>query len=297
MRRRLPVLLLAWPLCSCAAAENDGGAPPLLIEGFRNHTPEIRLTVNGRKEGLFLFDTGADSAITQDLLSNLGLAEGDTSQVTAPTSVVGTKGAHGVTLSSAGHLVSSGEALVVPSGGIGGDAAVKGAIGLDYLKGAIVVFDYANRRIRKISENEYSLPKECSVVDMKYYRPIIVQAAINGVSGDFMIDSGAEGFVYLYETFWAAHPEVFSARGKAFVEVARGLDGPVGGGREEGGTLTLGDYRADLPEITLIGGEPGGALAGRLSGIIGAPLFEAFKVTLDSIGRRMILEPATPASR
>lgn len=173
------------------------------------------------------------------------------------------------------------------------DVDFAGLLGVEIAQRAVVRIDYARETLTLTKPSAFKPPPTAIAVALKFngHHPV-VDGVIDGMTGEFEIDTGADNALTLMAPFSKAHQ--LTSKYPAAREV---LFTGVGGQSKEymvrTGMLQIGDATiAHL--VTNIATDPKGVAASPwTAGNIGADVLRRFIVTLDYPHRLMYLEPTT----
>jgi predicted aspartyl protease len=166
-----------------------------------------------------------------------------------------------------------------------------GLVGYEVFKRFAVTIDYADRRLTLVRPERFEYRGNGVAVPFVFHhRTPQVQGAIDGVAGEFTVDTGSRASLTLAAPFVAEHGLL--ARYAPTVEAMTGwgVGGPVRSHRARGGTLVLGSVEVPGVALDLFTGERGAFAAKNLAGNIGAGVLSRFTVTFDYARQQMYLE-------
>src|SRR5208282_1341396 len=171
----------------------------------------VAVSINGREPCPFIFDTGAQDALTPETVAALGLN-------TEGAGTLQDSGSHSVSISSTriavmrlgGVELRDQPFLVVPLPGYltdrGNRVPLAGLIGYELLARFAVRLDYDNRRLTLTSGSDFRYEGEGVSVPLLFKDKIpAVSAAADGISGFFLIDTGSTGALTLRREFVEDH--------------------------------------------------------------------------------------------
>jgi hypothetical protein len=172
-----------------------------------------------------------------------------------------------------------------------------GLIGSELLSRYTLTIDYERRTLTlnspgfKPSSAKFSLPLGLAMSPDGLSHPSI-SAEIDGVTGEFMIDTGAGGQIVISEKFQQEH-STFGPNGTVLRFVSPGgIGGPASIHMGFGKQLRIGSFVLSQPMISGI--DRGNSSMGRtsyVSGLIGNGILSNFIVTIDVAGTRAYFEP------
>ncbi|HKE15133.1 MAG TPA: aspartyl protease family protein [Kofleriaceae bacterium] len=174
-----------------------------------------------------------------------------------------------------------------------------GLVGYEIFHRFAVRIDYAGHRLTLIDPRRFdpdSVAGERIPFTWKGQVPV-VEAVLDGVAGQFDIDSGSRSSLIVYAGFAARHGLVARYRAAPPRVTGWGVGGPVRSQPARLGDLVLGSLHVRNPTGSIYTGTRG-ALADRtIAGNIGGGVLRRFTVTFDYARSRMTLEPNRDAAR
>jgi Aspartyl protease/PDZ domain len=294
----LAALACGAPAAPAATASGRTAVPFELVD----NRIVVLLTVNGHGPLRFILDTGAEAALSDDLLDTLGVARGET------TSGVGVgesaRRAVAVTLrdvrlgdirlTGVPALASSFADDFVP---VFGSYRIDGVIGRPLFERYVVEIDYARCVATFIEPARYAPPTDASVVPIDFAGHLpVVRATLDGVGGVFGLDTGARTALIVYGPFADAHGLRERYRPPVETITGWGIGGPVRTQVARAGTLAVGTASVRDVVIRLSTQRAGLMAASTRAGLIGPDVLKRFAVTFDYGRRRVILRPAGGAA-
>jgi predicted aspartyl protease len=270
----------------------------------------VEASIDGTAPKPFMFDTGARNAITPEMARTLNAA------------VVGTERTAGI-----GPKISRVDKIKVDRIAIGAATLdqqtirildmpniivdrgsrprLAGLIGSELLARYAVTIDFGRRLLILNSPGyrpkaaAFSLPLGLIMLPDGLSHPSIA-AELDGVAGDFMIDTGASGEILLSEKFQQEH--------RPFAEIGPilrflspgGIGGHVNVQMGFGKRLRIGPSALSPPLISGVveirGSGLGYGMASQISGVIGAAVLAQFIITIDYQSLRAFFEPVASRS-
>jgi hypothetical protein len=168
-----------------------------------------------------------------------------------------------------------------------------GLIGANLLSRYTVTIDYQHRTLTLNSpgfrpQAGFALPLGYAISPDGLTHPSI-KAELDGVTGEFVLDTGSGGQVFLSDAFARAHPS-FALSGKIFSFLAPGgLGGPLNEQLALGKHLQLGAATLTPPAINRPGS--GASFGLHADGLLGAVVLSQFVVTIDYSSGHAYFEP------
>jgi predicted aspartyl protease len=185
-----------------------GGEATVPIEVNGYVTLEARL--NGQGPFAFILDTGGHAILTPEAARLLGLhpagagSSGGTGSGTLPIQFANVDRVEigGVTLVSQTFLVIPLQYATVERGQ---RPALAGILGLELLERLAVRLDYRNQTLTFWPPESYKQPSSANAVPITFADDIpLLRAQLNGIPGDFALDTGNTGSL-LVQHVWADH--------------------------------------------------------------------------------------------
>ena len=253
----------------------------------------VSVRVNGEGPFAFIFDTGGNGVISASVAERLHLPTGKTETGTGAGEKLVTAVDTTVRELQIGDLRLSNVAFRVISlddaPAVYGKQPLDGIIGFPILEQLIVEVDYETNRLKLTSPAAYEPRNSGSTLHFQRPRWVpLVEATLDGIRGEFGVDTGARLSLLLYGPFVEQHdlrtkyhPEVSGVTGW-------GLGGPVRTQLARGKLFLLGDLPVRDPLVRLPL-QASGTLKSSddAAGLIGSDILRQFKITLD-YGRKSI---------
>ncbi len=261
---------------------------PIEVNGFV--TLEARL--NGQGPFAFILDTGGHAILTPAAAELLGLHpagagnSGGTGSGTLPIQFakVGRVEIGGVTLVNQNFFVIPLQYATVERGP---RPPLAGILGLELLERLAVRLDYRNRTLTFWPRDSYPPPSSAKAVPITFADDIpLLRAQLNGISGDFALDTGNTGFL-LVQHVWADHHGFGDEMKRGIAIVAFGS-----GGASQTWASRLADFELAGSSFHHIVGayadDTKGALSSRTeAGNIGSGILQNFTLDFDYLHERI----------
>ncbi|MGO4712541.1 aspartyl protease family protein [Bradyrhizobium sp. 2TAF24] len=268
----------------------------------------IPVSIDGGPARPFLFDTGGQLVITREFAASIKMQ----SLRTAHVGGVGAKVLHAdivkigrVTVGAATLEQATARVLELPNIIVdrGSRPRLAGLIGAELLAHYAVSIDYERRVLTlnapgfRPSAPLFTLPLGLAMSPDGLSHPSI-SAELDGVTGDFLIDTGANGQIVLSEKFQREH-QPYAGKTLHFL-----TPGGVGGRAHMrlgfGRQFRIGTSSLPLPLVAGI--DPGGSSLSRsplahVAGVIGHGVLSRFVVTVDRPSGRVYFEAAADHPR
>jgi PDZ domain-containing protein len=255
----------------------------------------LPVKLNGGAPKLFIFDTGSFNVLSKEEAQAQGLS----SEGAFPAGGIGQNtvefGYAKTNLLDVGGLVLKNQLFATfdLSDGIRfEDLPTLGLVGYELAKQAVVVLDYDKNEITFIRPSAFRPPKGAESLPLKFRAHIpLVEAVLDGVTGEFQLDTGARRSLTLTRSFADTHGlvEKYHARREA-------VGGPGLGGQSRGllarpGELDLGRLAVQGPVALISSSWRRNTAMSRTAGNIGSGLLKRFHVTLDYPQGTLYLQP------
>ena len=243
----------------------------------------VEVSINGARPLPFLFDTGAANVLTPRAAAALGLAaEGSVpmsgageAQATAQLARVRSYRLGPAQLDDQRFVV-----VALPGLYAGAGDELAGAIGYEFLRRFVVRIDYHERQLT-VWPAAAGPPPEAGARLRLYFndRDSYVRASVDGVEGYFGVDTGDDGAVMLFKSFYADHSLPIELPGIPSSGI--GLGGPIPTLITRVETLSLGPFSLSHPLAEVGGATAGGFASSRLAGNLGSEILRNFILTFD----------------
>jgi hypothetical protein len=169
---------------------------------------------------------------------------------------------------------------------------IKAVIGYEILKRLVTVIDYAGHRITFMNPAGFQPSAQAQAVKFKFNEHIpTIQAAIDGIVGDFEIDTGAWSSLILMGPFSAAHRLAEKYQATRRVIAGDGVGGQSRALLLRPETLQIGTFEIRQPVGEMLLDKQGVAADPRLAGNIGGGILHRFTLTFDYPHQLLYLEP------
>ena len=165
---------------------------------------------------------------------------------------------------------------------------VDGVLGVELFKRLVLQIDYAARELLLADPAAFVAPPAAASLPITFFGHFPgIAAELDGIGGQFWLDTGNRGGVVLLLPFVEQHGLAERYATSALTTIGWGIGGRVQGRLARGGRLLLGPAVVDAPVLRLPI-DNGGALAIRhVAGNIGGEVLRRFVVTFD-YGRRVV---------
>ena len=165
---------------------------------------------------------------------------------------------------------------------------VDGVLGVELFKRLVVQVDYAARALLLADPSSFVAPPAAASLPITFFGHFPgVAAEIDGIAGQFWLDTGNRGGVVLLVPFVEEHGLARRYAASPLTTIGWGVGGRAQGRLARGGRLALGNAVVQGPVLRLPA-DNGGALAIRhVAGNIGGEILRRFVVTFD-YARRVV---------
>jgi Aspartyl protease/PDZ domain len=292
--------------CACAfsfaAAHGGSSALPDAKPSFTlpfdlvDNRVFIAARLNGRGPFYLLLDTGAGGAtVSTDVAQQLGLHVGDAGEGQG----VGEKTVHAgeaqIAQLQIGDLTLADlETNVMDLSDapqVFGTKHFDGIIGLPVFERMVVKHDYVNRILTFTSPDKFDYAGSGVIVHFERPRQIpVVAGVLDGIAGNFGVDTGARSSLLLYGPFCAQNNLQEKYGAKLEGVTGWGIGGPVRSLLARAKELQIGDVVVRDLVIRLSAQKTGLTTSSAMSGLIGPDVLSQFDVTFDYARTRIIFE-------
>ena len=262
-----------------------GGARAELPMAIHNNHAFVDVEVDGHPLS-FMLDTGGVNLVATHAAQRIGLASQGAIEARGPgEQSVGSGFARVERLVIGGAVVLERQLLRVldmPGFDDVEGVPVDGVLGVELFKRLVVQVDYAGRRLVLADPALFVAPPSASTSPITFFGHFPgVAAEVDGLAGQFWLDTGNRGGLTLQGPFVAAHDLGSRYAASAVTTIGWGVGGRVQGRLARAGRLVIGEVVVDSPVLRLPE-ESGGALAIRhVAGNIGGEILRRFVVTFD----------------
>jgi hypothetical protein len=176
-------------------------------------------------------------------------------------------------------------------------APSEGLIGYEFVKRAILTVDYATRTLTLTKPEAFHPPAGVDPVSFTFssHTPM-VSALVDGVPGEFEVDTGSRGALTLMAPFAKTNGLIDKYHAKVTGTVGYGVGGPSKAllGRAE--KLTIGGATVTAPVVEISTDKLGAGSSAHTAGNIGGDILKRFTVSLDYAKRLAWFQPNALAS-
>jgi len=264
-----------------------------------NHHVFVPVTLDGHALR-FLLDTGGVNLVAEATARRIGLASIGAMEARGPGErSVGSGFARVERLDIGGTVALERQLLRVidlPGFDAVEGVRVDGVLGVELFKRLVVQIDYAGATLTLSASATFTTPPSTHALPLTFFGHFPgVAASLDGVEGQFWLDTGNRGGLVLHAPFVAAHGLDRRYRTSAETTIGWGIGGRVLGRVARGGRLALGALAVDAPVLRLPAAHDGPLAMRHVAGNIGGEILSRFVVTFD-YARRVVHLAANPGA-
>jgi hypothetical protein len=249
----------------------DGGALARMPIEIRDNHVFVGVEVDGHPLR-FLLDTGGVNLVATAAARRIGLASLGAIEARGPGE----------------QSVASGFARVA--------RLVVG--GVELFKRLVVQVDYARHELVLADSATFVAPPAAQSSPITFFGHFPgIAGAIDGVAGQFWLDTGNRGGLLLLAPFVEANGFAGRHAASATTTIGWGIGGRAEGRLARGGRLVIGDVVVDAPVLRLPSGSDGALAIRHVAGNIGGEILRRFVVTFDYARRVVHLAANADAGR
>ncbi|MGA7966931.1 MAG: aspartyl protease family protein [Gammaproteobacteria bacterium] len=273
----------------------DGGNEATIPFQLINNHIYIQVAVNGHPLH-FMLDTGGENILTPQAAKSAGIA----SKGALQGGGVGKKSVN-TGLGKVKDLTLGGKVTlhdqvfgVLP---LPGFSAVEGTpfdglVGYEVFKRFVVAIDYADRKLTLMRPGDFHAAGAGTAVPFTFLGQIPgVKGSIDGLTGEFEIDTGSRAALTLWGPFVKAHDLVKRYQASAERVIGWGVGGSASGRVARGGILKIGSVTVHDPVVELSTATQGAGADKYIAGNIGGEILRHFTVTFDYATQHLYLKP------
>jgi hypothetical protein len=175
---------------------------------------------------------------------------------------------------------------------------VAGLVGYEILKRFVTELDYAGRRITFRPAEGFTYVGTGAGLPFRFADTTPqVTARLDGIEGQFDLDTGDGSSLTLLDAFVAAHRLKSRYQHGISVSSAGGIGGPVPGYTTRVAEFELAGYRIDRPIAEFVAPRSGAFSSTTLAGNIGYDILSRFVITFDYERQRIYFSPGADFAR
>jgi len=252
-------------------------------------------SIDGAPPAPFVFDTGATNVLDTGYARSRGLAIAGALPGGGFGNAIASSGFTSVRSVSIGGLALSHQVFsTFDDTGWSRVEGVRsaGLLGYEFAQRTVVRIDYADRRITFTRPDAFRPPPGVTPIPFVFDAHIpVVEGSLDGIAGQFEIDTGSRASLILMHPFVVAHGLIARYHATRMVTIGYGLGGPARALLARGGELTLGPVRLARPVVEMEADGGGASAATHTAGNVGGDLLRRFTVTLDYDRHLIWLQP------
>lgn len=273
----------------------DGGRRARLPVDIANNHVFVAVELDGHPLR-FILDTGGVNLVTTDTAARLGLrSEGELEGRGPGEQSVSVGFTRVARLVIGGQVVLERQLLrVLPMPGFDEVEGVPfdGVLGTELFRRLVVRIAYADAALELIDPAAFEAPAAAHSLPLTFFGHFPgVNGDLDGARGQFWLDTGNRGGLFLAGPFAQAHALADRYPASGSMTIGWGVGGGAEGRLARGGRLALGAVAIDGPVLRLPS-EGGGVMAMRdVAGNVGGEILGRFDVTFDYGRQRVLLVP------
>ncbi len=245
----------------------------------------VDVSVNGTPDQPFLLDSGAVALIDSGHAARLAVrGEGDAALGGAGEGTASMGLALLKTLQIGGLRLDKQVVLTANLAEVSraGGQDVAGLFGFEVLQRAVTTIDYARRLVTFTHPDAFVAPTGATIVPLHFDRHMpMIRATVDGVEGEFQLDTGATSGLTLTRSFAAENHLVERTRAVRSVVSGQGVDGPTRALLGRADELDIGKLSISRPIALVSQASRGNGALTYAAGNIGSGTLRRFTVTLD----------------
>ncbi len=255
----------------------------------------VEASIDGAKPVPFVFDTGAIDVIEAEHAKRMGLkSEGELPGAGFGDAVASFGFVKAKSVSLGGLTLPN---PVFGSMAMGAFGAVEGTdstglLGYEFARRAVLTVDYAARTLTFTKQAQFHPPAGATAIPFTFQNHTpMVEASVDGISGEFEVDTGARSSLTLMHPFVEANKLVEKYHATRLATVGYGVGGPSRALLGRAGSLKIGPVELKAPVAELVTDTRGAGASTHVAGNIGGDLLKRFTVTLDYAHQQLWLVP------
>ena len=284
-------------LCRIANTQSPANQSPFTLPfELIDNRVFVEVYLNGKGPYHFILDTGAVASTNDRVAQQLGLKVEDAGEGTGVGETKVRYGRTQIAQMTMGGLTLSNVNFDVIGGHDDSDQVfglkpVDGIIGAPIFEQMVVKHDYVQRRLTCTPPQDFIYSG--SGIELYFERPRqipVVRAELDGITGNFGVDTGARTALLLYGPFCTENrlQEKYGAKMEGVT--GWGIGGPVRSLLARARELKIGDVKVRDLVIRLSTQKAGLTTSSTMAGLIGPDVLSQFDVTFDYSRSRLIFE-------
>jgi hypothetical protein len=255
----------------------------------------LMAAIDGQPPVPFMFDTGATNFMDSAHAKLLGVKTEGAMAGGGFGSNVSAVGLAKVASVSVGGLALHDQ--IFATSDLGSFIKVEGAdsnglLGYEFAKRAVMTIDYGKHTITFTKPSAFTPPPGVTPVPFSFDAHVpMVTASIDGVSGEFEIDTGSRGSLTVMHPFALSHGLIDKYHATRLATTGYGVGGPSKALLGRAGALTIGPVTVAQPVLDVVTDTAGAAAQTHTAGNIGGDILKRFTLTLDYGHRLLYFQP------
>lgn len=243
----------------------------------------------------FILDTGGVNLITAEAADRIGLVCEGALEARGPGKASVSAGFVHVQQLQIGTVLLQRQLMrVLPIPGFDQveGRAVDGVLGYEVFKRLVVQIDHGRQRLTFTHPQHAEPLANAQTLPLSFYVHFpAVQARLDGVDGQFWLDTGNRNALTLWRPFVEAHSSLSRRASSVETTIGWGVGGRAAGRLARADELQLGDLTVARPVLTLASSEDGPAAMHDVAGLIGTDLLRRFTIRFDYSRKQVQLLP------
>ncbi len=294
INRDPPGAIFDPPPAAVSGLEFPTGSEPVRVDfSYADGHIHLPVSIDGHRMANFVFDTGMNDTLasTRAAALNLKVVNAGAAYGAGPDAVE--NGMTKVGRIEIGGLVMRDQIVDVTALPGAGGPPLDGGIGYEVARRAVVTIDYAARTLSFSKPEVFKPPAGAIGLPLRFasLTEILVEASVNGIGGEFQLDTGQDLGLTINRPFAERHG-LLRKYGAGTKNKAEG----VGGETEIVGfkptQFSLGGLKISAGEAAIMLSKSGSGAEEYVAGVIGNRILQNYKVTLDYAHRMVYLEKA-----
>ena len=255
----------------------------------------LSASLDGKRYDNFVFDTGATNVISAAAAKSAGIkTEGALPGGGFGENVAAFGLARIAVIEVGGVQLKDQVFTVIDLGNLSKVEGIPedGLLGYEIARRGVVTIDYATNTLTVMKPKDFHPSEKAVKIPFKFNSHIpMVDAELDGVAGEFQIDTGARSSISIMHPFTVSNHLLEKYQAKIEVIAGYGLGGPARALLIRPQSLKIGSIEVKEPIGLIELGEKGGAASTQTAGNLGAGILKRFTVTLDYEHQVLYLEP------
>jgi predicted aspartyl protease len=234
-------------------------------------------------------DTGAQmNALTPEAAKRLGIASGQKVQANGVGSKTIDATISKIDLLEVGSSGSVGEPVVIIP--LPAELNCDGLVGYGFLRHFVTTIDYDRQTIRFQKPEDFVAPLDSTRLELEFRNGIPeVQGSVEGIAGQFSLDTGANGQLALFSPFVDSHKLREKYPNRITAIAGSGVGGSTMGDVVRMSHVKLGNIELPPLVVNLAHNGSGVFSTSERIGNVSADILTRFRITFDYPGKRLFL--------